>query len=463
MKRFKKVLIFLSIMLFLPLFLFACGETTFETTPWLTSSKTEAEVTDEVENCRNYMMDEVHIPVTYETTTTYNFFDTEDENFSNKTVKKVTTATFSSANIEDATAKYTTKTYEDGVLQSLEESTYVRTSDNSGFAYTVKTTYALSSDEEDTVFRERQEAEMVDRTFYTMLGEIIFEAQENEADNVSEKTFDEVQYYKLSSNISNLNETIQDKFIEKSDLFTAPELFSLNKKGDDYVMPFSYEYGITKLDYISFFALNYTVSNSNDTIEGDFETYLSVSSVTVLKEYGNAVQIASEPENIDEYTIATFDNIVKSDEYYVVYKQGTDAENYVKTTAQKQSDGDLLVKVENIVSGSPTIEYYFLDYEGDNFTAYLINVDEQTYTVQESFAPFFLNFDYSLEFFLKTSDGAYQYGSNEAYYLIRMEAGEVYSITNSKADDATILQILSFDEGETDTPLYDLTGLTEVV
>jgi len=462
MKKIKKLLISISLVLFLPLFLFACDEATFNSTPWVSSSKTTEEVTEIVENSRQYMMDDVNIPVTYETTTIFNFYQTEDESFLDKTVKKVTTATFSSASIDDATAEVVTKTFENDELISLEVSTYVRTDDDNGFIYTEKTVYATSSEEDDLVFRERQETNIGDRTFYTMLGDIVFEAQENEADIINEKSFENVQYYKLSSSILNL-ETIQEKFNEKSDLFANPELFAMDKKGEDYVMPFSYEYGITALDYISYFSMNYTIGNSNKIDEDNFETYLSVSSVTILKNYGNAVVAASQPENIDDFTVATFDNTVKSDEYYVVYREDVDTNIHKKITTQKRSDGDTLVKVEEINSGSLiSVQYYYLDYEGSDFTAYLINVDNRTYVEQVNFSYTFLNFNYSLEFFTKTNDEAYQYGSNEAYYLIRMQNGEVYSIANSKAQDATITFILSFDEGQTGITLYDLTGLSQV-
>lgn len=460
MKKIKKVLISLSIMLFLPLFLFACEEITFNSTPYSSSSKTSTEVVQKVEYCREYMMEEVNIPVIYETTTIFNFYETENGRILDKTVKKITTATFSSGNINTATAQLSTKTYEDDILISLEVSTYVRGSNDEGYIYTVKTTYASSSEETDSVFMERKSTNIGDRTFYTMLGEIIFETQENEADIVSEKSFNNVQYYKLTSSILNL-ETIQDKFVEKTDLFENPELFALNKKGDDYIMPFSYEYGIMSLNYISYFTINYTLGNSNMVDGQNFETYLKVSSVTNLKEYGNRVTTATEPENIDEFTIATFDNTVKSDEYYVVYQQNIDTDHYIKTTTQKRNNGDILVKVEEISLDRTTVEYYYLDYEGTSFTAYKINYDNRTYVEQESFTHPFLNFNYSLNFFTKTNDGGYQYGSNEAYNLIRMQDGEVNSITNSKASDATILIILNFGEGETGIVLYDLSGLIQ--
>jgi len=342
-------------------------------------------------------------------------------------------------------------------------STYVRGNDDNGYIYTIKTTYATEEDEEDIVFMEREATNIGDRTFYTMLGNIIFEAQENEADKVSEKVFNNVQYYKLTSNTLNL-ENIQAKFAEKSDLITNPELFVINKSGEDYVMPFSYEYGITNLDYINYFSLNYSIGNSNMPDGQNFERYLTVSSVTTLEKYGNSVEIATVPENINDFTVATFDNTVKSDEYYVVYNQVIDENNHIKTTTQRESNGNIRVKVEEYNLDTPVnTEYYYLDYEATSFTAYKINSENRTYMVQESFEMPFLIFDYSFEFFTKTIEGAYQYGSNEAYNLIRMQDGEVYSIADGKSEDATILQILDFDKGETSITLYDLSGLTEII
>ncbi|NCB48729.1 MAG: hypothetical protein EOM55_03820 [Clostridia bacterium] len=472
MKILQKILISISLVLFLPLFLFACDEATFESTPWASSTKTMSEVVDKVENCRNYMMDDLYIPVTYETTTIFRFFETEDGEYENKTVKEVSTATFSSASIEDATAEIVTKTYENGELLYIKTSTYVRTNDDNGFIYILKTTYDSSTSEEGSVYmqREKLENDFSDKMFYTMLGEIIHEAEENEAEIVSEKSFDDIQYYKLTSNVFNLNETIQDKFIEKSDLFSNPELFAMGKKGDDFVMPFSYEYGITKFDYINYFALNYTIGNSNSNGQS-YENYLTVSSVTVLKNYGNAVEIPAEPENIDDYTVATFDNVVKSDEYFVVYTEDIDGGHYRRITTQKRTDKDILVKVEEINSGAVLSSlYYFIDFEESNFTVYSINVENQTYSEQEGLTFNFLNFNYSLQYFTKTSDGAYQYGSSEAHYLIRLQNGEVFSITNSKAVDAVITfigdenypSVIPFGEGNNGITLYDLTGLTEV-
>jgi hypothetical protein len=461
MKKLKNFVSAFAIVLFIPLFLFACNEATFDTTAWTSSSKTSTEVIEEVEDCREYMVgngnDSASVPVTYETTTIFKFYATEDEVFDDKTVKIVSTATFSSAKIENASAQIVTKTYVEGSLASTVTSTYIRKSDDKGYIYTNQVTYL---EEEETSLLNRASTTITDRTFYTMLGDIIIEAQTGEADTVTEKTFDDVQYYKLSANISNL-ENVQALFSEDSTLFDNPQLFVIRKKGEDYVMPFSFQYGINESNYITYFAMDYSIANSNLADGQNYETYLDVSSVTRLTKFGSAVETVSEPTNKDDFTVSTFKNAMMSDENYVVYKQVVDSTHYNNFTVQRREDGDILVKVEEYNSNSLTsTDYYYLDYNDDrtSFSAYQIFIETTpaTYSTLDSYSSAFLNFDYSLSYFNTTVSGAYKYGTNDNYLLIAMQSGEVYSVS----DGTNTWLVESFGTGETSTTLYDIDGLT---
>ncbi len=465
MKIIKKFLVIMCLVLVLPLALTACGEQTFDTTPWIISTKTSDDVAEEVESSRARMMDELNIPVKYVTTTTFKFYGTLDERFSSKIVREVTTATFSSADIQNATAKIETLTYENDVLKTRKEDSYLRYNENYGYKYIKHTTIATSEDDAEEVFMERQNVSMSSRSFYTMLGEIIFEPGENEADIVSQKDFNGIHYYLLTSSTDNLNFGIKEKFSERSDLFTSPTLFALDNKLDDYVMPFSYTYGITAAKYISYFAINYTISNSNRTgnhnEDNFFEKYLTVSSITTLERFGENVEIPSAPENKDDYTVATFDNIVKSDEYYIQYRQITGANSYILTTTQRRADGNVMVSIDTYIASNLSTEYYFLEYSEDKtFVAYKINSENDTYAVDENFSAPFIAYNFSSEL-VSATNGVYQFGTSESYYLLTLNNGEIYSITNSREEDAVVLLIENFGNGQANSGLRDLSGLTE--
>ncbi len=457
MKKTKNIIVSFCLIAFFSLFLFSCEQATFENTSWATAGKTCAEISADVDNSIDYMMNEINIPLTYVTTTTYKFFDTEDNAFSAKTVEKTTTSAFSRSNTPNATAKFVTETRENGTLTSIKEETYVRSGDDEGFIYTQLTNYSASGDVLGAVFRDRQLTWITDFTFDNLLSDIIFVLREDEASVALEKTFEDIKYYKLQPNATNL-EKIQQRFFEKDDLSDNPELFAFAQKDDHYVLPFSVEYGLTPLDYVSYFAVNYSLGNSNLLNSQNWEVYLSVSSTTRLKAYGNDMPQPSAPENANDFIAATFDNVVKTNEHFVVYKQMLEGENYAEYSVQTKADNSMLVEVKKVEDGLSATSYYYIEPLDESYVVFDVNSITKTYTASSlDSADFpFLKLDYSLALFTKTSTGDYQYGSETNFYLLSLQNDEVYSIADGRGEGVTHLLILNFSAGKNATFILNI-------
>ena len=90
MKNIKNILFLLIIVFVCPLFVMACGEEKYEDIPFTGSSLTGQEVVTNIDNARTYMISQLGLRAKIETTNTYTFSKTTNDDIQeNKTIKDV--------------------------------------------------------------------------------------------------------------------------------------------------------------------------------------------------------------------------------------------------------------------------------------------------------------------------------------------------------------------------------------
>ena len=461
MKKLKNYIFLIFALFMFPIILFGCNETTFDSVPWNSSEMLPEEVIELANESKQYMIEDIGLPVTYETTTTYTFSKRLDGNFENRIIRDEQTITLSNSNQPDAVAKIELSRYVDNNLVSSRTETYVQDEAN---VYISQTQYEeLEAENSESTSLIRQAYSTVDNSFSNLLSEVIYDVNGNETNVVSQKTFENVEYYKLTSQaVSSTSglDLLNRDFVENEDIFNNPGLFEIYDKSLDYVISFNCQYGINPSNYLTYFAMNYEIQNGSDSFQGDRAVYLRVSSVTNLVSFGANMELPTVPENKDLFTVSTYMNIVCQDDSYVIYQDSTESRNN-RVTVYKNGQDYCFKYEENNAGTFLTTKYYFARLIDSSYTVYELNIDAGTYKdVSNTFNPLFLEFDYSQDLLYEDSEnGIYQFGTSESYIEIGMQNGEVYSV---KTQSSQPWFVSEYGFGRPND-IYDLTGLTEEI
>ncbi len=422
-KKLKLFVILLVAVMAMPLF-FGCGEETFETTPWASSEATVLDIVNKFDDSKAYL-NKVGLPVKFSTVTTFNLSKRLDESGEEKVVKDETSLTLFYDSTQNL-AEIVTKRYVDGQLTKEKTTLYDDSTDKK--IYT--TTISYTKDEE-TLEGKKTTTYRVDNlsqsatTFLDILSQIVSIPNKNALTSVNQKTFDNIDYYQLLSSSSSdsqggLNLLNEELFSENSDLYNEPNLYQVFDKAHDYVLNFSCEYGVDSMsDYLSYFAFNYSVSDSNNSRPGERGVYLKVSSTTNLVDYGEKLESPKMVDDKDFYSVSTFVDTVKENNSYVYYRDSLQA-NYNLVKVYKKENG-MFVSVVPYVDGALNSEgekKYYFSYEGNMYSGYEIDLKEKTYE-STTYKPTFLDFDYSKDYLSKDGD-SYKYGTSEKYIKIKI-------------------------------------------
>ncbi len=457
MKKLRIYLIFVFMVFLFPFSLVGCGEATFENTPWKSSTLSISDALTKVKNNREYM-DSSLLNVIYNTNITYKFYRTSDELFQNKTINEniLTTLNYSSSNNGKARVE---KKRSENNTQTDYKNEFYDMKDGKKYSTQTKTV----SEQTTTIYRE--ENFITSNAFINLLNNVIYDIKEDEMIVVEEKTFDNVDYYKFTSNAKSSTtglELINSNFTENIDLQNSPTLFQIYDKSTDYIISFTCEYGFNKSNYLVYSAINYTMQHANNNITGMFENALQVSVVTRLDSFGKDVEEV-QIEDKGLYTACTFVSDMSQDKTYVAYRNSNE-DIYEKTTVQREGD-NFLIKVENYkvnqIDQSKPTKYYYIVKEQNTYNIYLINLEDYTYSLTNEYSPSFLYIDYSLSYnsqAVTSNENEYQFGLAENYYTVTVQDSAVYMIRTRYNDNLYIGEKGSYQEQDKifDITLFDL-------
>ena len=459
MKKIKNYIFLICALFMFPIILTGCNETTFDSVPWNSSEMLPEEVVELANESKQYMIEDIGLPVIYETTTTYTFSKRLDGNFENRIIRDEQTISLSNSNQPNAVAKIVFSRYVDDNLISSRTETYVQ---DEAKVYISQTQYLETESAESTSLL-RQSYSTVDSSFSNLLSEVVYNVNANETNVVNQKTFENVEYYKLTSQaVSSTSglDLLNRDFVENEDIFNNPGLFEIYDKSLDYVISFNCQYGINPSNYLTYFAMNYEIQNGSDSFQGDRAVYLRVSSVTNLVSFGASMELPTVPENKDLYTVSTFMDIAGQDDSYVIYQDSSESRNN-RVTVYKDGQDYCFKYEENNAGTFLSTKYYFARFIDSRYIVYELNINAGTYKdVSNTFNPLFLEFDYSQDLLYEDNDnGIYQFGSSESYIEIGMQGGEIYSV---KTQNSQPWYVLEYGFGRPND-IYDLTGLIEEV
>lgn len=437
MKKIKTYIILILAVMFVPLFL-GCGEKTFENTPWVASGVSVKEAENNLDKAKEHLI-EVGLSVKFTTETTYNLFSRLDGSGENKTVKDVTSTVLYFEATEPISAEVTKERFVNNEKVSQVAQVY---NNKEGKLYTKRHNVTMDS----TNYKVTTYTQNDEKTFPNILSEVVSIVNKNALTSVSQKTFENVNYYRLNASSSGASsglDVLRDNFSENANLYDEPNLYEVFDKKHDYVLDFYVEYGVDNIDYLNYFAFGYSVKNSNDTRPGERGEYLTVSSVTKLNEYGQNVQKPSDVEDKNYYIAYTFVDEVKQEGTYVQYREETSATSYDSITVYKVQDG-LFVNLISYSGETQTAanNYYFKKTE-TGYQTYEIDIDKNEYWVVEidSLAS---KLDYSKPFYTKNGEDEYLFGNGSDYINLKIKDGEVYSV---KHNQSTEWLIQDYDEG----------------
>ena len=224
MKKIKNYIFLICALFMFPIILFGCNETTFDSVPWNSSEMLPEEVVELANESKQYMIEDIGLPVIYETTTTYTFSKRLDGNFENRIIRDEQTISLSNSNQPNAVAKIVFSRYVDDNLISSRTETYVQ---DEAKVYISQTQYLETESAESTSLL-RQSYSTVDSSFSNLLSEVVYNVNANETNVVNQKTFENVEYYKLTSQaVSSTSglDLLNRDFVENEDIFNNPGLF----------------------------------------------------------------------------------------------------------------------------------------------------------------------------------------------------------------------------------------------
>ncbi len=424
MKKLKYYFIFLLLVLLFPFSLFGCNETSFETTPWINSSQTSQDIKNLRDNARSRMSS---LPVYYVTSVTYNFNHTSDNLFQKKTINDVTKTTLNYNFNTETLAKVEFNRTVDGENIYFQNDYYVN-EENDKNKYTTITQNVNNTTSTEYI----KQSYSTTNNFSNLLSNIIYDISTDETNTVQQKEYDRVKYYKLISTKATENmglDLINRKFVEDSNLVNNPALFKIRSK-DDYVLSFSCEYGFDKNDYLTYFAMNYTIGYYN--IAGINENYLNVSVVTKLNSFGreNVEQLQVDDKGM--YTACTFVSYLNKNDFEISYRDSLEA-IYQATTVQKIGNS-YLVKIENYQSSTINdTKFYYIKSNDSSYSVYELDTLNKTYYLVDETIDL-LSFDFSYKFnknSININENEYQFGSAEKYFNVEVIDNQPYSIENN--------------------------------
>lgn len=409
-----------------PMF-FGCGEETFDSTPWTASQDTVADVVEKFNESKEYL-NNVGLPVKFSTETTFQLYQRLDGSGERRTVKDITyTTLYYEAKIQNL-AEVVTKRYIDNYLTSEVSSLYDSTQTD-GKKYTTSTTYTKDEEGiegENTTYRV-DDFNISDTAFLEILSERMYIPNSKTLTQANQKTFDNISYYQLKSTSSDAQsglDVLKDEFKENSNLYNCPNLYEVYNKKQDYVLNFSFEFGLDVSGYLNYFSFNYSILNSDNDRRGERSTYLTVSSVTKLIDYGQEVKSPENVEDKDFYLVNTFVDTVKQDNSYVIYKDSNLA-NYNLIKAYKVQGGYFLTVTPyeaNLEQTENEKKYYFKS-EGNIYKGYEIDKTNKTYSTTD-YSPLLLQFNFNKSYLSKGTSG-YMFGTSENYTNINVSNGEI--------------------------------------
>ncbi len=447
MKKLKLFSVLIFAVVIAPFF-FGCGEATFDTTPWETSENTVEEIVEKFDDAKNFLL-EVGLPVKFTTETTYTFSKKLDDSGEDKVVKDTTTTLLYYESNTPTVAEVVKTRFEDNEKKNETSTIYYN---NEGMSYTTITTF------EDNKSEKKYSATSIlkndERTFKEILSKVIFRADDNALTSIKQKTYKEVDYYQFLSSSSSIDgglALLNDKFNENKDLYSEPNFYEVMDKRHDYVTNFSSEFGIDKIGYLKYFTFNYSVENSNDVRPGERKTYLVVSSVTKLDEYGQTLEKPQDIEDKNFYSAHTFVDLVKQDGTYISYRDNLTNE-YNNITAYKVAGG-YFANVQSHDSTTNVVEYnYYFEEIENGFKGYLLDLNNKTY--KETNKQFlFLQFDFTKSYLTKRNS-EYLFGTSDNYTSITVQDNKILSI---KTKDSTEWYVVEYGK---DMGIFDGVDMT---
>lgn len=456
MKNIKKIMFFCLIFLFFPFAFFGCNEQTFDSVPWQDSNLSAKEIISNLENSKSYMIENVGLPVKYKTTTTYTFYARIDGSGDKKVIKENRITTLSNGNENNSLAKVEISRIEnDDEVYSLTK-TY---NQGKGLLYTSESVVDESLEKETTLSRTSYGT--VENSFLKILSEVVYSVDEKAFSLASQKEFEQVDYYKIVSeslNKDNGLEYLNKKFVQNSNIYSSPNLFEVYDKSMDYVTKFSTEYGLDKSNYLTYFALDYEISQGDNNFQGERKVYLKVHSVTKLESYGQQVELPTLPENLDLYEVNTFVNTAKLDNSYVIYIDGT-VNDYNQIITYKNGE-DYIAKYDNYLSGTFVgSTYYYIKKVESGYDKYIVDKTNLTCQKKELFNPLFIEFDYSRKYLNKT-DNSYRFGVEGDFLIVEVKDGEISGV---RYNNSTLWSVVSYGMDRPSDFDFEFDDLQEIV
>jgi len=431
---------------------FGCDEKTFSDIPYKGSDMTVQSLISKVDATRSLMINTIKLPVKVKTTNTYKFYNTTDEIYHSKVIKDEISTIIGKTTDNPSVAVVVKDRYVDDVYESSESTYYVIKSDST-YMYNLKRTYNSNSE----LISEKMSRSSFSLSVYNFLkiyNDAVGIVYSNQFDEVLEKNFDGIKYYKLVADVIGIN-NVNNGFDENSDIYNSPTLFSKNDYNRDFVKNYTGEFGLKAnegYDYITYSTVNYDIYNDDE------EKYLNVSSLSKLTEYGDSIN-ARQPEDIDLYTARTFVDVMKSDNNYIVYTSNLDGDvqkQFSVSKVQKTievADAESGSKYENIYdysimvdtysSGASTItNYYYMSCRADgSYVTYKLDLLEKTCSEVEDnsiegFDLLEFNFDVKID---KKDGNNYQFVREDSYIDVVMSNNEVSKVIKRvKGSDASI-------------------------
>lgn len=432
--------------------LFACDELTLEDIPWNTYSGGGYDaimplVNDSISKMVGSSADSVALQVSFKTEIKYTFRKLSNGDFDNKEIVDQIEFTLTSAKdtTPPPTARIVTERRVNGVLSQRVEEIYVKRSN-------VVTKYVSTTDISLETARETTSLTMgefvlgtSEDLFVNLFDKIVVKCTKEECEeNGLYKTFEDSDYYMLSSSTASTKNMLNKKFSSNNNLIDNPSLFEVSDSGIDYVTGASYAYGMTKglYPYFNYFTLDYSISRAMEDLDGKREKYLSVSMSSKLDKKGKDVIYPQEPENILDYKVGTFVNTLSKDSHYVVFNTSA-VEGKYKTINILAKGGNKYLRVEDRTGSSTDATHY---YELSNGVLYTFDEEHRTYS---TFAPpqtgnYFtiLNYDFSKSL-RNVQDGVYNFGDDLSNFFVNTRDGNIISIGTSNED----MYLLAYSSG----------------
>lgn len=431
MRRLRIILCFILMLAVCPIFL-ACDEATLESIPWQPSANSEEDIIQMVDSRTEFMFSSsatsASIPVTYNTTITYKFHDTASGDFVEREIKDEIVLTMTRyKNETQPKASYTRTRYDDGQVVFEEKQVYSKNGPDM-ICYIDRTEYVGEEKEQKT--SKGMTSDYADSEYFLdLVGEVIKYDTSGNASKVQTKSFENVTYFRLSISSANNANNLKTLFENNDDIFNTPSLFQMNDKVIDSISSMDYQYGLNddRDGYLSYFAMNYSLSRYIEGTFGDRETYLDVNMVTKLDKKGDEIEEIEEIEDSGEYACANFLNIMNGETSQGIFRQEIDENKYNQITLAKKN-GDTFIKIESYENGSLITggsKLYSFIYEEDIKKLVTLNVEDRTYMVceEETILPSIVDYDFATPLPNKVEE-KYICGAGEDAFFMSLDADD---------------------------------------